>query len=90
MKFLFPDCIIICYNHNDIIKLVTFFRRGVLGAWEAVSLAAFPAIYSPVRCVLYMFDIKILFAILFIISDEIFQLSHSIFIIQFLSRKYKM
>ena len=39
-------------------------------------------IYSPVRCVLYMFDFKILFAILFIIiSDEIFQLSHSIFII---------
>ena len=67
MKFLFPDCIIICYNHNDIIKLV--------------APAAFPAIYIPVRCVLYMFDFKILFAILFIISDEIFQLSHSIFII---------
>jgi hypothetical protein len=48
----------------------------------AVAPAAFPAIYSPVRCVLYMFDFKILFAILFIIiSDEIFQLSHSIFII---------
>jgi hypothetical protein len=32
-----------------------------------------------------MFDFKILFAIIFIIiSDEIFQLSHVIFIIQFL------
>ena len=44
----FPDCIIICYNHNHIIKLVTFFRRGVLGAWGAVAPATFPAIYSPV------------------------------------------
>jgi hypothetical protein len=53
-----------------------------LGAWGAVAPAAFPAIYSPVRCLLYMFDFKILFAILFIIIiDEIFQLSHSIFII---------
>jgi hypothetical protein len=35
-----------------------------------------------------MFDFKILFAIIFIIiSDEIFQLSHVIFIIQFLSTK---
>jgi hypothetical protein len=35
---------------------------------------------------------KVLFAIIFIIiiSDEIFQLSYVIFIIQFLSRKYKM
>ena len=35
---------------------------------------------------------KALFAIIFIIiiSDEIFQLSHVIFIIQFFSRKYKM
>jgi hypothetical protein len=26
MKFLFPDCIIIRYKHNHIIKLVTFSR----------------------------------------------------------------
>jgi hypothetical protein len=38
-----------------------------------------------------MFDFKILFGIIFIIiSDEIFQLSHVSFIIQFLSRKYNM
>ena len=72
MKFLFPDCIIICYNHNHIIKLVKF-RRVVLGVWGAVAPAAFRAVYSPVRCVLYIFDFKILFAILFIIiCDEIF------------------
>ena len=71
--------IIICYNHNHIIKLVKFFRRGVLGAWGAVALAAFPTNIQ--SCLRYMFDFKILFAILFIISDEIFQLSHSIFII---------
>ena len=28
MKFLFPDCIIIRYNHNHIIKLVKFSRGG--------------------------------------------------------------
>jgi hypothetical protein len=37
-----------------------------------------------------VFDFKILFAIIFIlISDEIFQLSHVIFVIQFLSRNTK-
>jgi hypothetical protein len=28
MNFLFPDCIIICYNHNHIIKLVNFLGGG--------------------------------------------------------------
>jgi hypothetical protein len=37
-----------------------------------------------------LFDFKILFSIIIIISDEIFQLSHVIFIIQFLSTKYKI
>jgi hypothetical protein len=80
MKFLFPDCIIICYNHNHIIKLVKFFSAGGVGCvggggggGGVVAPAAFPAVYSPVRCVLHMFDFKILFAILcIIISDEIF------------------
>jgi hypothetical protein len=45
-----------------------------VGKWGAVSPAAFPA-YTVLLDVLYMFDFKILFAILFIIiSDEIFQL----------------
>jgi hypothetical protein len=41
-----------------------------------------------IMCII--FDFKILFAIIFIISDEIFQLSHVVFNIQVLSRKYKM
>ena len=51
----------------------------------SVTLAALLAVYTIARCVLCL---KILFAIIFIIiSDEIFQLSHVIFIIQFLSTK---
>jgi hypothetical protein len=42
MKFLFPDCIIICYNHNHIIKLVKLsWRQG-----EAVAPAALCTVYS--------------------------------------------
>ena len=55
------------------------------GGRVSVTLAALLAVYTIARCVLCF---KILFAIIFIIiSDEIFQLSHVIFIIQFLSTK---
>ena len=46
MTFLFPGCIIIHYNHNHMIKLVTFswWGGGALGGWGAVAPAALPAI----------------------------------------------
>jgi hypothetical protein len=67
MNFLFPDCIIIHYKHNHIIKLVKFSRRGGGGGGGSCP-AALRAVYSPV----IMFDFKTLFAIIFIIiSDEV-------------------
>jgi hypothetical protein len=48
MKFLFPDGIIICYSHNQIIKLVKFSRCGCVCVGGAVASADFPAVYSPV------------------------------------------
>jgi hypothetical protein len=47
MKFSFPHCIIICYNHNHI-KLVTCFFWGGGGQ---LPLLLSPTVYSPVRCV---------------------------------------
>ena len=83
MEFLSPDCIIIRYNHNHIIKIVKFSRGGG-GGIGAVAPDALRAIHVQPCQMCIMFDFKILFAIIFIINHEIFQLSHVIFIIQFL------
>jgi fucose permease len=54
------------------------------------AAAALCTVYSPVRCVSCLTLKSYLLLYYIIISDEIFQLSHVVFIIQFLSRKYKM
>jgi hypothetical protein len=52
MKFLFPGCIIICYNHNHIIKLVKFSQLEggghCLGGGQWPLLLSMLYVYSPV------------------------------------------
>ena len=69
MKFLFCGCMIICYNHNDMIKLITFFWQGWghwVGEGQLPLLLFLLCLYSTVRCVLCLTLLFIL------ISDEIF------------------